>query len=253
LKKFLIIIIIIINFLTLILPAYASDPEQMKIRITKGVTIENTEVKLNAGYFVSFDSNNIKRTLFKVDLADFPQNIELVNAELRLSIANCSGMGSNINIARVTNDWQTDTVTWDDKPGFSTPMVTTKLDCNNQNASLNITDIIHSWLDNTYPNFGLIIYGEDEVGTQQYNYEFDLTGDNSFIFLEYREVSNVEDEQDNRNMLKITFIIVITVIIGLLLYLIRIVLKIVSNKKAEKNIMNKKTIDNNEKSAKKLF
>lgn len=105
-------------------------------------------------------------SLIKFDLSMFPVGSLPVSTTLSLFGSGGLGIGS-INLYRLTNDWQEDTVNWPTRVGattwntpggdFFSDKVTSAGAVTGAWVNFDITDLASSWLTNRHPNYGVIM------------------------------------------------------------------------------------------------
>ncbi len=122
------------------------------------------------------DDNQRERSLLKFDLTGIPSNATVTSAYLYI-YANDQDSSSRHRIYRVTTDWLEGTVTWNSPwtssgGDFNSTIRYNYFTPNNDDClfTLNLTYLVQLWVDNTYPNYGLMIWPDNnEEGSIQYN------------------------------------------------------------------------------------
>ena len=112
--------------------------------------------------------------LIKFDLSMFPAGSLPISATLSLYGSGGLGIGT-INVFRLTNDWQEDTVNWPTRIGTNTwnvpggdyfsEKVTSAGAVTGAWVNLDITDLATSWLTNRHPNYGVIMNMASGIGS----------------------------------------------------------------------------------------
>ncbi len=240
---------IVIGFSGVSTDTKAEGAQEIEIKISTGAITQSASAVVDNGYFqVGYSEQEnivIKRSLLKIDLSDVPDNIKVKNAELNLRLAACSGDTTPIHIGRVISGWETGIIEWDNKPGFSTPIATSNLDCINALAFWDITDLIKGWVNGDYPNLGLIIYGPDERGSSSYERAFDVSDDNSLILITYEEIQPSaakvfrENYLNKENVFLTLSLVMIFCLLILLYYQIKTYIKERKNEPRIANIIKK--------------
>lgn len=214
----------------------SAQTKNENLEIIDAYTISsNPDIATSDDFFaVGYDNNEfVRRLMIRLDISSLPENISIENAILNIEITNCEGENTgSISIARLVSQWSTDTLSWANRPGFSSPNATTDLDCLNRLAKFDITEFISGIYEEDYENNGLIIYGPDTPGTSFYFRSFNLESSNTFLSINY-EVDQNEDkiEEDestdllnNESFLQSIFagailiIIIILVVASILLF-----------------------------------
>jgi len=117
--------------------------------------------------FVSDRSTYSKQTYLKFDLSSLSGSI-INSAALKLYKCNTSTYERDVNLYRVAEDWDEETITWNNKPSnYSTIISSTSV----KNGGIWYTwtgeefkDLIQKWVDGTYDNYGMVLmtsYGGD--------------------------------------------------------------------------------------------
>lgn len=226
-------------------PVQAESGQELEVKISTGATIQSAENQtIGDNFSVSYSENdgvNIKRSFFKVDLSAVPKDMVITSAELNLRISGCTGDTTPIHISRIISDWQVNTVSWKDKPGFSTPTSTANLDCINELGFWDITSLVNSWFDGDHPNLGFVIYGPDDRGSNQYDRIFDIEADNSVLLLKLDkiELSPAKAFQENYlNRDNVILSLTLGAILCLLILLYHQIKCYIRERKAEPKVVN---------------
>jgi hypothetical protein len=98
------------------------------------------------------------RTYIQFDLSSIPANAVIQSANLDVVVTSVYDASLHtFNIHRVTANWDENTITWNFQPTFN-PTVETSVNIGGTgNYSINITSLVNNWVNNTYPNYGLMI------------------------------------------------------------------------------------------------
>jgi hypothetical protein len=228
---------------------------QIKILLDSGATVTSAEpIEPSSNISIGLDSvnnNQVKRALLLVNTKNIPTKSNIIEAELHLKVSECSGSLVDVNIGRIISTWVPSTLTWKDKPGFSTPNSTISLDCMNGIAIWDITTIVKSWHEGRYENWGLTIYGPEDTGNPDYFRKFNLTDENSFVQVTYELTDNPikvvpEKETDWKKILTYVLSAFILLLLTLFLYYLSLILrKILKHRKSKKKkiVENKSIVD----------
>src|SRR5262249_14466070 len=107
-------------------------------------------------------------TLIKFDLTNIPPGSIINRAELHLHQSAATGGAWQLTLARVTQDWDVNKVTWNTRPPstiYATDLATpSAIDIN---VSWDVTSLVRDWLyqPTIAPNFGLELSGVSNAGT----------------------------------------------------------------------------------------
>ena len=128
--------------------------------------------------------SNTERMLLEFDLSGVTSSAKIVNANLTLYL-DSEGTGTNpISLYRINNSWTegtgtgqitNDGVTWNnrtennawDVPGGdfdSRVWATTDVTTAETYYTWDITELVQSWINGTYPNYGIVLYGVNGHG-----------------------------------------------------------------------------------------
>lgn len=108
------------------------------------------------------------RVLVKFDLSSIPSNATIDSATFSIYLYGCGSYSQTIddmNIARITADWEEDDVTWNTHKGkFDTSNALNKTaDCalDDQYHNYGIKSFVDNWRDGTWSNYGIGMYGDE--------------------------------------------------------------------------------------------
>ena len=82
----------------------------------------------------------------KFNLGSIPYNSTIQQATLKLFCTSTSSNGM-VSIARVTEPWSEDGVTWSNRPGWTTPLISSTPGGSNQWWEINVTEIVEEWIN----------------------------------------------------------------------------------------------------------
>lgn len=131
----------------------------------------DTNYYLNTYLRTGYDADyNIRRSYVKFDL---PSYFEKVNADQItssfISIRKYSGATPSVRAYRVTSPWSSSTITWNNKPGYTTTNASTISTLySNDWYRLNVTQIIQSWVSRSYSNYGFVLKDTNESNSNQW-------------------------------------------------------------------------------------
>lgn len=204
---------------------------------------ENEVGKLLLEYQLEGDKNQ-SRIFINVSLAEIPENVTIIDAFLSLDQDFCAGDTLDITVSRVLNSWDKSKITWSDKPGFSSPSVSERLDCSNEISKWDITELVKFFYENPDKNFGIVVYGPDEGGTQPYIKTYEMNSENSFILIDYQtETSPTPTPVESTPQVRRLYIAAIGLLFGMIVVIAIIIFMML--KKKSKNKSEKKSVDNN--------
>ena len=105
----------------------------------------------------------------------FPEGATFVSATFNVNILVATNQ--NINIHRITNSWEELAVTWNNFGGSYNPAIEATFNASSVGwTSVDVTSLVGSWLNGTYPNYGLLLdqvdktYPRTEYDTREYDF-----------------------------------------------------------------------------------
>lgn len=109
----------------------------------------------------------IDRCYLQFDLGTLPTDAVIVAASLKLYqyyTPNVVLEDHFVDLHRVTNDWEEDTITWNNQPSFNPIAESTSFNDSDTYTwlSWDITSLLQDWLDGALPNHGVVLKGTDE-------------------------------------------------------------------------------------------
>ena len=163
---------------------YAHDPERAypvlidpSTMITGETNTKDSYVSSRYGTTNYYMNNYLKtgrdadyytrRTFIKFDL---PTNLYGANiTSAYINIKMYTGSTPSINAYRVTGNWTSSTITWNNMPGISTVNASATATVGTGSwYVLYVTNIVRSWINSTYTNYGFMIKDATETGTSQW-------------------------------------------------------------------------------------
>lgn len=109
----------------------------------------------------------IRRTYIKFDLPAYLYGKNITSAYI--NIKKYTGSTPSINAYRVTGSWTSSTINWNNKPSFSTVNASSSGVASTNNwYKLYVTNIVSSWTNGAYTNYGFMIKDLTETGTSQW-------------------------------------------------------------------------------------
>ncbi|MCH9694097.1 MAG: DNRLRE domain-containing protein [Gammaproteobacteria bacterium] len=119
-----------------------------------------------AEIWVSSASNDTTRTLLRFDLGGIPSGARVIDASLSLHRQSGSGPDQPVSAHRIRNQWSEDSVTWNEREAGTdwdtaggdfddNPLATTAVGPANERYEWGITPLVQSWLDGSFPNYGV--------------------------------------------------------------------------------------------------
>jgi len=143
------------------------------------------------------DSNPIdsKKTWSPPDLAaqklTLPTGATLVMATFNIRTINASG--ETINVHRITADWDEMTVTWDNFAGSFDPAIIESFTASSIDwYSIDVTGLVQGWLDDDYPNYGLLLEQGQTAFTHYYSSESPFSDYHPYLEICY-EIGGTQD------------------------------------------------------------
>ncbi len=112
-------------------------------------------------------STDIYRSLVKFSMNSLPILGKINYAYLRVYVYRNDepSLEKNIKVYRLTSDFNENTVTFNTAPSFSSTIINSTVVINemNTNISLDITNLVRGWYDESVVNNGIILIGEEEI------------------------------------------------------------------------------------------
>jgi hypothetical protein len=109
----------------------------------------------------------MSRALIRFDLSNIPVGTTINSARLQLYITESSPADDvTLEVARMTEDWDETTVTWanghqDTIEDLEPPITKVVGLATRVWIELSVTDLVQSWLDGDFPNYGLALHGPE--------------------------------------------------------------------------------------------
>ena len=115
---------------------------------------------------MGWDSNyNIRRTYIRFNLPTSVPSNGITTCYMSLKKHDC-GYDPVLNAYRVTGSWTSNTITWNNKPGYSTLYASDIAEPRaNDWYRFYVTDIVKKWYAGTYQNYGFMVKNSTESGT----------------------------------------------------------------------------------------
>lgn len=108
----------------------------------------------------------VRRTYIKFDI---PSSVTKYISSALLYIRKYSGATPEIHAYRVTSNWNSSEVTWNNKPGYSTQYGSSGATLKSNNwFALDVSHLVTLWKKGTYSNYGFLIKGIKESDTSQW-------------------------------------------------------------------------------------
>lgn len=119
-----------------------------------------TAFQLRTGYDTDF---GIRRSYIKFDI---PSSIPMHSVTTAtLDIEKVSGVAPTMRAYRCTGTWSSDSITWNNKPGYSTThqsSLSTPYSAGSSWYTVNVTDIVQYWVNGVFTNYGFLIKDNTE-------------------------------------------------------------------------------------------
>jgi hypothetical protein len=100
--------------------------------------------------------HDVRRTYIKFTLPDLPDGSNITNAWLALNLSDSAGT-QNPDAYIVTGAWTSSTITWNNKPGYTSDYAATTHYINGAWYSLNVLDAVDRWYNQIYANNGFCV------------------------------------------------------------------------------------------------
>ena len=108
------------------------------------------------------DEYGKRRSLIRFKLNGCNLTSSQVNSA-KIAIYRHSGTNPHLYARRITSTWSSETVTWNNQPGFTTTNQSGEAIAIGENwYSMTITAILKSWLSGTYSNYGVMLFDTNE-------------------------------------------------------------------------------------------
>lgn len=108
----------------------------------------------------------LMHTFLQHDLSGLPYKSKIISAKLKMyeSWKNDNGANGTTNVARVTEDWSDNTLTWNNKPASTGRYLAEDVPPPGVGnwTDWDITSLVQEWVNEIYPNYGLRIVNNDE-------------------------------------------------------------------------------------------
>lgn len=127
------------------------------------------------GYCIIQGSNTWwYRTFLKYDLSGIPNRAKINSAKMRVydRYHNTNGNFGTTNIARITSEWDDDSVSWNNQPTWEGKYLSEAVPPPGVGnwSDWDITQLVQGWVDGSYPNYGVYIVNNNE-GSYRVNWE----------------------------------------------------------------------------------
>jgi N-acetylneuraminic acid mutarotase len=110
----------------------------------------------------------IARSLIKFDLSSIPAGTPITRARLYLYLFDSCDLANRthtITAYRSGANWAEMTVTWNNKPGYAEARGSTTVSSRTPGwYVINVTDLVRGWVNNSFPNHGLMLRGPEGSG-----------------------------------------------------------------------------------------
>ena len=123
---------------------------------------EHIRMGWNSGY-------NIRRTYISFELPSSVPSNAITTAYMSLKKYG-AGSTPSLKAYRVTGSWTSSTITWNNKPSYSTLYASDTAEPKTNNwYRFYVTDIVKKWYAGTYQNYGFLVKDADESGTSSWS------------------------------------------------------------------------------------
>jgi hypothetical protein len=117
-------------------------------------------------FYVGQD-NGVMRGVLQFDLSALPPNVTINNATLQVYLVESydyAGATRTITAYRISSWWTEFLVTWNDAPTFAEAYDSTSVGHGTWGwYPLDVTNLARAWLDGTYPNYGIMLRGSENI------------------------------------------------------------------------------------------
>lgn len=111
------------------------------------------------------DEYYIRRSYIKFTLPSSLSGTTINSAYL--DVFKCSGATPNVSVYRVNSSWSSSSITWNNKPSFSSSYGTLYNHSGGWYRT-NIATLVQHWINGTYTNYGVVLKDSTETGTSQW-------------------------------------------------------------------------------------
>jgi len=165
-----IVLLLITYYLLPITPCSAQEP---RILPQKDAYVDSANPDKNFGLDQSLRlgfTHSSKIAFLKFDLSSLSQAGQPKKAFLNLELTKSSGEQKPIEaeILLASSDWEENDINWNNKPSLYKTELTILLEATPGAQKLDITPIVHQWLDGTAPNHGLALFSREETFEREY-------------------------------------------------------------------------------------
>ena len=127
----------------------------------------NSNFGSNTSFEAAIENGDVSRSLMWFDLSVVPPNANVTSAYLYLTGEGHSGANA-VSFYPITDPWNEDSVTWNNKPDYSGSDSTNTNDfTGSATDSIDIRSLVQLWAEGTIDNHGLACRLQDESGTRE--------------------------------------------------------------------------------------
>ena len=111
--------------------------------------------QLRTGFCTDY---GIRRSYIRFDIPDSVEPGSVINAYM--DIEKMSGVAPTVRAYRVTGSWSSGSITWNNKPGYTTSLQSTQsaqLSSGSSWYRMNVTSIVNAWVNGQYINYGFAL------------------------------------------------------------------------------------------------
>lgn len=125
----------------------------------------------NAGYNTVGGNPTLSHNYLQFDLTAIPAGSTVVSATLSLThsstVAHSASSDNAELLAKVTQLWYENTVTWNNQPTYSTTdtVLIGTTNVGDDKPNINLLSFVQDWVNNPLNNFGMVMHLVDEPGT----------------------------------------------------------------------------------------
>lgn len=132
---------------------------------------DNLTPIMNAGYNTVGGIPTLSHNLLQFDLSSIPAGSAVVSATLSLThsstVAHSASSDNAELLAKITQQWYENTVTWNNQPTYSTTdtIQIGSTNVGDDKPNINLLSFVQDWVNNPLNNFGMVMHLVDEPGT----------------------------------------------------------------------------------------
>lgn len=146
------------------------------------------------------DRYGAQRILLRFNVDSIPDNARIRSAQIRLRLSFSSpdtDAPMRTVIRRLASDWSEFDVTWNSEPSWASVRDSSFIDSTPSYYEWEVPDLVQGWVDNSFPNFGVEIIGDENVQQRERVFYARETDTNYFpqLLVEYDVIDDTDAPQ----------------------------------------------------------